>query len=227
MSVSSFLPSPGGGKSMPDLVFQRTTLPALERDDDLWIRAADLARALGYPREDKVSRLYRRHADEFTKSMTQVVDIVVEPHFETPRKNLSDGRERIFSMRGCHLVAMLARTPVAREFRHWLLDLIEQRETRLQNRAAQAADVRRAFLAGRMAAMLAHAAPERRKLVERVLLFRAAGHTYAEIASLTRSSVGVVGNIVRRFFCHNAYDVMLDMKALEGELRLGTEASHD
>lgn len=33
---------------------------------------------------------------------------------------------RIFTLRGCHLLAMLARTPVAKEFRRWCLDVIEK-----------------------------------------------------------------------------------------------------
>ena len=33
---------------------------------------------------------------------------------------------RIFSLRGCHLLAMFARTPVAKAFRKWVLDVIEQ-----------------------------------------------------------------------------------------------------
>ena len=35
-------------------------------------------------------------------------------------------RVRIFSLRGCHLLAMFARTPVAKAFRRWVLDVIEQ-----------------------------------------------------------------------------------------------------
>lgn len=33
---------------------------------------------------------------------------------------------RIFSLRGCHLLAMFARTPVAKAFRRWVLDVIER-----------------------------------------------------------------------------------------------------
>ncbi|MGC6299300.1 hypothetical protein ACMXZB_12455, partial [Pasteurella multocida] len=34
----------------------------------------------------------------------------------------------IFSLRGCHLIAMFARTPIAKEFRKWVLDILD-RET--------------------------------------------------------------------------------------------------
>lgn len=33
---------------------------------------------------------------------------------------------RIFSLRGCHLIAMFAKTPIAKEFRKWLLDVLEK-----------------------------------------------------------------------------------------------------
>lgn len=33
---------------------------------------------------------------------------------------------RIFSLRGCHLVAMFARTAVAKEFRKWVLDVLDK-----------------------------------------------------------------------------------------------------
>ena len=90
-----------------------------------WLRASDLARALGYQREDKVSRLYQRNADEFTPDMTQLIEISADPHFGTGG-NLSEGRCRIFSLRGCHLLAMFARTPVAKAFRKWVLDVLDR-----------------------------------------------------------------------------------------------------
>lgn len=102
------------------LCFNEFTFSPLTLDNQPWIRAAELARALGYGRENQVSRLYRNNADEFTPDMTQVVEIAVEP------RNGADGRARIFSLRGCHLLAMFARTPVAKAFRKWCLDVIEQ-----------------------------------------------------------------------------------------------------
>lgn len=97
----------------------------VNNNDSIWLRAADIARALGYQREDKVSRLYQRNADEFTPDMTQIIEIYAEPHFGTD-KNLSDGRCRIFSLRGCHLLAMFSRTPVAKAFRKWVLDVLDR-----------------------------------------------------------------------------------------------------
>lgn len=90
-----------------------------------WIRAVELARALGLSREDKVAQIYQRHADEFTSDMTQLIENVAEPQNEV-FPNLSAGRCRIFSLRGCHLVAMFARTPVAKAFRRWVLDVLDK-----------------------------------------------------------------------------------------------------
>lgn len=102
------------------LCFNDFTFSPIIRDNQPWIRATELARALGYGRENQVSRLYRNNADEFTPDMTQLVEITAQP------QNGAEGRARIFSLRGCHLLAMFARTPVAKAFRKWVLDVIEQ-----------------------------------------------------------------------------------------------------
>ena len=56
--------------------------------------------------------------------MTQLVEIVDVPEMGTTGHLLT--KTRIFSLRGCHLLAMFARTPVAKAFRRWVLDVIEQ-----------------------------------------------------------------------------------------------------
>ena len=102
------------------LCFNDFTFSPITRGNQPWIRATELARALGYGRENQVSRLYRNNADEFTPDMTQLVEFTAQP------QNGAEGRARIFSLRGCHLLAMFARTPVAKAFRKWVLDVIEQ-----------------------------------------------------------------------------------------------------
>lgn len=102
------------------LTFNDVTLSPISHQNNLWIRAVELAHALGYAQENSVSRIYRSNSDEFTPDMTQVIEI-------------SDGADsalstkaRIFSLRGCHLVAMFARTPVAKAFRRWVLDVLDK-----------------------------------------------------------------------------------------------------
>lgn len=96
-----------------------------------WIRAVELARALGLSREDKVAQIYQRHADEFTSDMTQLIENVAEPQNEV-FPNLSTGRCRIFSLRGCHLVAMFSP--------QCLLDSLFQSRTEAEQRFRQALD---------------------------------------------------------------------------------------
>ena len=102
------------------LSFKDVTLTPIIHQNSLWIRAAELARALGYKRPDILTKLYNQNADEFTPEMTQVIEIVDNTDSVFPVKT------RIFTLRGCHLLAMLARTPVAKEFRKWVLDVLQK-----------------------------------------------------------------------------------------------------
>lgn len=107
------------------LCFNDFTFSPITRDNQPWFKSSEIARALGYKREDKVTQIYQRNADEFTEGMTQLVEISTEPQNEV-LGNFGTGRARIFSLRGCHLLAMFARTPVAKAFRRWVLDVIER-----------------------------------------------------------------------------------------------------
>ena len=107
------------------LCFNDFTFSPITRDNQPWFKSSEIARALGYKREDKVTQIYQRNADEFTEGMTQLVEISTEPQNEV-LGNFGTGRARIFSLRGCHLLAMFARTPVAKAFRKWVLDVIER-----------------------------------------------------------------------------------------------------
>lgn len=108
---------------MNTLVFQSSTLkPVQLLDNKIWISASDLARALNYKRDDAVSKIFIRNADEFTDDMTQVIDNPQNPNLGL----------RIFSLRGCHLIAMFSRTDVAKAFRKWVLDVIEKTEVQLK-----------------------------------------------------------------------------------------------
>ena len=100
------------------LCFQSVEFDVVQQNQQPWIRGYQIGRALGYTAPDvQISKLYTRHADEFTPAMTDVVTLPTEGG---PQET------RIFSLRGCHLLAMFARTPVAKAFRKWCLDVIEQ-----------------------------------------------------------------------------------------------------
>lgn len=102
------------------LCFNDFTFSPVTRDSQPWFKSSELARALGYANDNYVTRLYRRNEDEFSSDMPQLIENSAEIQFG------SEGRSRIFSLRGCHLLAMFARTPVAKAFRKWVLDVIEQ-----------------------------------------------------------------------------------------------------
>lgn len=99
------------------LTFNGITLSPIPHQNSPWIRSVELARALGYSSEKSVSNIYNRNQDEFSNDMSVVINLSTT---DTPAPS------RIFSLRGCHLVAMFARTPVAKAFRRWVLDVLDK-----------------------------------------------------------------------------------------------------
>lgn len=106
---------------MNALAFQNTTFDVVDRDGQPWLKAADIARALGYAREDSVGRIYDRNRDEFTPAMCETVKLTVSRN-----GGVLNNEVRIFSLRGAHLIAMFARTAVAKAFRRWVLDILDR-----------------------------------------------------------------------------------------------------
>lgn len=102
---------------MKALTFHATQFDIIDRNGQPWLRSFQIGSALGYknPSAD-MAKVYERNADEFTSSMTALVEL-----------DTAGGKQqvRIFSLRGVHLLAMLSRTKVAKEFRHWVLDVLE------------------------------------------------------------------------------------------------------
>ena len=99
------------------LIFQSTTFDVVDRSGQPWIQSRQLASALGYKDENSVRKIYERNADEFTDAMTATVKMTV---------GITPVDVRIFSLRGCHLLAMFSRTPVAKAFRVWVLDVLDK-----------------------------------------------------------------------------------------------------
>jgi prophage antirepressor-like protein len=102
------------------ITFDKTQLCIIEHNNKPWITSSDLAKALDYSRIDKVSQIYDRNKDEFNEGMTQTLKLRVSMDSGALRKET-----RIFSPRGCHLIAMFARTEKAKLFRKWVLDVLE------------------------------------------------------------------------------------------------------
>lgn len=100
------------------LAFHNIQFNIVTRNNQIWLTAVEIAQALQYKTENSVSRIYARNADEFTPGMSERVNL-------TSSGNLTK-TVRIFSLRGAHLIAMFARTPVAKEFRRWVLDILDR-----------------------------------------------------------------------------------------------------
>lgn len=112
---------------MNTLTFNGTTLTTIVKDNQVWLTSSDLAIALGYKHIKSLNRIYNSNADEFTEAMTKVIEST-ESVVSSKTKGLT-AKIRIFSLRGCHLLAMFARTDIAKAFRVWVLDILE-RETK-------------------------------------------------------------------------------------------------
>lgn len=109
---------------MNALTFNEVILnPVTKNDGQIWLTSTDLAKALGYARTDNISRIYSRNKDEFTDKMTAIINVAVKG-FGSGDGNKRD--VRIFSLRGCHLIAMFARTDIAKQFRKWVLDILDK-----------------------------------------------------------------------------------------------------
>lgn len=116
------------GASAP-LAFQNTTFEIVDRNGQPWLKATQIGIALGYRADKAIQRIYARHAKEFTTGMTGVVKLT------TPS---GEQETRIFSLRGAHLLGMFARTPIAAEFRRWVLDLLDDELARMRTLALEA-----------------------------------------------------------------------------------------
>lgn len=114
---------------MKELMFRDETIRLIEFDGKKWASAADIARALGYTRSDKVNQIFDRHEAEFSASMTRITTLQdLAPQTEVAGQYRT---VRVFSLRGAHLIGMFARTARAQEFRRWVLDILDG------NKAAQ------------------------------------------------------------------------------------------
>ncbi|MGP0849617.1 Bro-N domain-containing protein [Serratia sp. CY83950] len=105
-----------------DLNFHGISLSPVQQLNEIWLTSADLARALGYASSKSVSTIYSRNSDEFTGSMSMVIKMMTNGI----NNNLREKSVRVFSLRGCHLIAMFATTDKAKEFRRWVLDILDR-----------------------------------------------------------------------------------------------------
>ncbi|UAN60253.1 hypothetical protein KGP21_11640 [Serratia sp. JSRIV004] len=101
-----------------DFNFQGKALVPVSNITGTWLTSSDLAKALEYSNSRAVTMIYNKYADEFSSGMTQVLEVSTSGNY---RKKV-----RVFSLRGAHLIAMFSRTDVAKEFRRWVLDILDR-----------------------------------------------------------------------------------------------------
>lgn len=105
-----------------DYNFHGMNLIPVQNVTGIWLTSADVAKALGYKSTKSISNLFAQYEDEFSQGMTMVIESVTNGINGSSRRM----KVRVFSLRGAHLIAMFARTPVAKEFRRWVLDILDR-----------------------------------------------------------------------------------------------------
>lgn len=104
------------------LAFHNTKFNIVTHNNQIWLSSKELAQALEYASAKSVTDIYNKNLDEFTDGMSLVVESTTNGVNASQRRL----KVRIFSLRGAHLIAMFARTPVAKEFRRWVLDVLDR-----------------------------------------------------------------------------------------------------
>lgn len=106
-----------------ELTFKECSISSFDcGDGKVWFTGEQVADLLGYADSKKVSNIYNRHKDEFTESMTTVLNL----RTRNENNEIQNIKVRVYSLRGAHLLGALARTKVAKDLRIWLMDLIEK-----------------------------------------------------------------------------------------------------
>lgn len=101
------------------LTFNEVNLHPISIDDgQVWVGATQIGLALRYANpETAVIKLFNRNIEEFSTNMTRLVETKTNGGLQSIR---------VFSLRGCHLIAMFAKTAIAKEFRKWVLDILDR-----------------------------------------------------------------------------------------------------
>lgn len=117
------------------LTFNEVNFSPVQHNNQIWLSASELAKALGYEKSNAVTQIYERNKDEFASDMTTTLKVsVVNSVRSVENLNLRFSKKdanlektiRVFSLRGCHLITFFARTSVAKQFRKWVLDVLDK-----------------------------------------------------------------------------------------------------
>jgi prophage antirepressor-like protein len=103
------------------LQYNQHAMEAVQFGGQMWLRVDQIAPPLGFTHSRNVRLVYERNSEEFTNDETRIVNL----------PSAGGAQEvRVFSLRGTRLLALLARTPEAKAFRRWVLDLLDGRMRR-------------------------------------------------------------------------------------------------
>jgi len=105
-----------------ELKFHNTTFHPIVDGCKIWLTSTELAKALEYADAKSITKIFARNQDEFTPAMSMVVNVTTNGI----NNSLRTKKVRVFSIRGAHLVGMFAETPIAKEFRRWVLDILDR-----------------------------------------------------------------------------------------------------
>lgn len=100
--------------------FQNNELEVIDINGTPYIRGRQIGAALNLARERDVSKIYRKHRKEFSDDMMLSIELPTNGG-----KQLTN----VFSARGAALIAMYAQTPVAAQFRAFILDVLEGKQS--------------------------------------------------------------------------------------------------
>lgn len=97
------------------VVFNNNNIELIEHNNQAYMTLSQIASALEFKHSSQVNDVFSRHADEFDEEMSCLI-----------KKGRT--RVRIFNREGAWLIGMFARTPVAADFRKWVLKVLGQTE---------------------------------------------------------------------------------------------------
>ncbi|UCV26774.1 BRO-N domain-containing protein [Ferribacterium limneticum] len=111
-------------------------LDFLEAFRSRWLTTAQLAKELGYSHVQSVHSIYNSNTELFPDALSTFADVPTSGGTQ---------RTRVYSLKGCYLLAMLATTPAAVKFRAAVLELIEQQHLNYIQRQLEADRTRAAI----------------------------------------------------------------------------------
>lgn len=192
------------------LAFNETELDVYHINGERWLGAFQIATALGYSEPGSIRGLYRRHRDEFGEDETQIISV----------QTISGIQQiRVFSQSGAELLAIHAKTPIAKQFRLYLRKLTAAlRDGTLSLNAQPApAQIGTAALERKLIAANAELLRSNRTW-NRIAGYRGMGLSHRDIAKLLDLDKSTIRVHVRRMEACGILTPPANLAALQGNV---------